>query len=156
MKTVLVFFALILLVIIVEILGGIMTRPGLIEWYPTLKKPFWTPPAWIFAPVWTVLYLMMSVAFFLVWRRRKHPLFKAAAWLWGIQLFLNLIWSGLFFSFQNAFLGLIDLILLAFSLFATVIVFWKISNWAGILMMPYLLWLLYAMSLNLAIWWMNG
>ena len=156
MKNSFVFLGFVAAVLSVEVLGGFFTSLGLGEWYSTLSKPQWTPPAWIFGPVWTLLYLLMALAIFLVWQRRDHPLYKTALTLWWVQLFLNFIWSALFFALKSPWMGLIDLTLLTLTVIATMIVFSRISRVAGALMIPYVLWLLYALTLNAAIWFRNG
>lgn len=160
MRSIFVFFGLILGILCVELLAGLLTAQGTGEWYQLLEKPSWTPPAWIFAPVWTVLYLMMAIAFFIVWKKRHLPSakgwFSLATTLFLLQLFFNLIWSGLFFTLKSPLLGMIDIIVLSITLFFTVYVFAKFSKWAAILMVPYLLWVLYAASLNIALWKLNG
>jgi len=128
-----------------------------LSWYDTLAKPDWTPPSWLFSPVWTLLYLMMTVAALLVWRKKGS--LRAAAFplgLFALQLFFNLIWSPLFFGLRNPGAAMVDLVLLWVALLATVIVFWRISLPAGVLLLPYLLWVSFAGVLNFAIWQMNS
>lgn len=146
----------ILLCIFVELGGGWMTSLSVHTWYPTLAKPSWTPPPWVFGPVWTYLYLTMAIAGWLIWKEvHNNNRSKLPLWLFGIQLGLNFIWSGLFFSLQNPFLGMIDICLLLLTLIITTVVFWDINKIAGLLMVPYLIWVSYATSLNIAIWILN-
>ncbi len=133
--------------------GGLF-RPG--EWYLHLQKPAWTPPGWIFAPVWTALYIAMAVAAWLVWRRAG---FRGAPVLLGFyvaQLVFNAAWSWLFFGLHRPGLGLVDILLLWAVLLVTTVGFWYVHRLAGALMTPYLLWVTFASSLNLAIWLLNA
>jgi len=140
------------LVFVVEFIAGLFTGVSVKSWYLTLNRPAWTPPAWIFGPVWTLLYIMMAVSLYLVWRKGGN---FAAYFFWGLQLFLNFIWSFLFFTMQSPLLGLIDIILLWSALLITLILFSRISVWAAILLLPYLAWVSYALALNAAIWVLN-
>ena len=135
--------------------GGLFTAGSVEQWYPTLQKPAWTPPSWLFAPVWTILYLMMAIAAWLVWRRRKAEKAKWALCLFILQLALNAAWSPLFFGLKNPLAGLLDIVPLWAAILATLIHFRKISAAAGALLVPYWLWVSYATALNGAIWWMN-
>ena len=135
--------------------GGLFTADSVAQWYTTLHKPAWTPPSWLFGPVWTILYLMMAIAAWLVWRRREVEKAKGALGLFILQLALNAAWSPLFFGLKNPLVGLLDIVLLWAAILATLIHFRKISTAAGALLIPYWLWVSYATALNGAIWWMN-
>lgn len=136
--------------------GGWATTQGVREWYPTLVKPFFNPPAWVFGPVWTLLYLMMGVAFFLVWRRaRRSPTAHRAMAAYGGQLFLNLLWSFLFFWFRSPGWALIEILALLSVLAWTTRLFFRESRTAGWLMTPYLVWVTFASILNASIWFLN-
>ncbi|MBN9376889.1 MAG: hypothetical protein BGO14_01815 [Chlamydiales bacterium 38-26] len=145
----LVFF--LVLCLSVEILGGWLTALSVRDWYPSLVKPPFTPPSWLFGPVWTLLYVLMAIAAWLVWRR-PH---RYELWLFGLQLFLNLSWSFLFFGLKNPFFALLDIVVLWFAIVATLIAFWKVDRRAGILFLPYLMWVTYAVYLNAGIWLLN-
>ena len=124
-------------------------------WYAALHKPVWNPPAWIFGPVWTVLYLMMGVAAWLVWCEGG---WKTRLWplrLFLVQLLLNAIWTPLFFGMHQIGLALVDIALLWLSLAATLIVFWRVRRPAGLLLIPYLAWVSFATFLNFTLWRMN-
>ena len=136
-------------------LGGLMTASGVSTWYPTLEKPAWNPPNGVFGPVWTALYAMMALAYWLVWRRRGLAGARAATALFAIQLSLNLAWSGLFFSLQRPDLALLDIFALLIALVWTTLEFHRHSRTAAALMVPYILWVSFALSLNAAIWWLN-
>lgn len=136
----------------VAALGGLATASSVAEWYPTLNKPSWNPPSWVFGPVWTTLYIMMAVAAWLVWKRGNSG---PAMILFFAQLALNLAWSFLFFGARSPWLGLVDIAMLWLALLATVIVFFKRDRLAGALMLPYLAWVSFASFLNFTIWRLN-
>lgn len=145
--------ALIVICFAVAGLGGMATTPSIPNWYAGLTKPPWTPPSWLFGPVWSVLYLSMTVAAWLAWRKGNAlvPLSLFAA-----QLTFNLAWSWLFFGLHNPGAGFIDIILLWAAIAATLIAFWRQSPVAGMLFVPYLAWVSFAAVLNFAIWRLNG
>lgn len=136
----------------VAALGSWVTLPSISSWYLSLAKPFFNPPNWIFGPVWTVLFIMMAIAWYIVWTNKKHhQTVKAGGELFTVQLVLNFCWSFLFFFLQNPFLALIDIVLLWGAILATLISFWRVSPLAGKLMIPYLGWVSFAAVLNGAI-----
>ena len=137
--------------------SGIVTRASIETWYPTLIKPSFNPPNWIFAPVWTLLYMMMGVAGGLIWSKSdiNKNLVKTALWLFAIQLILNALWSYLFFGLHSPMLAGMEIVLLWVMIFATYKQFAKIDNTAAYLMLPYLTWVSFAMILNANIWWLN-
>ena len=136
-------------------LGGIVTTPNIPTWYADLAKPAWTPPDWIFGPVWTLLYLMMAVSAWLVWRQTGFAGAKLPLGLFAIQLVLNSLWSVLFFGLQSPGASAVEIILLWAAILATLIAFWKRSNLAGGMLAPYLAWVSFAAALNFAIWRLN-
>jgi translocator protein len=135
--------------------GSAATLPRIRGWYAALAKPAWTPPDWLFGPVWTVLYLAMAVAAWIVWRRKGWAGSRASLSLFACQLGLNVAWSWLFFGLQDPALGFVDVVLLWMAIAATLAAFWRISIAAGLLLVPYLAWVTFAASLNFAIWRMN-
>lgn len=136
--------------------AGWATAQGVRDWYPALVKPPFNPPAWVFGPVWTLLYLMMGVAFFLVWRRVSvSPTSRGALAAFGVQLFLNFLWSFLFFRARSPGWALFEILLLWLALAWTVARFFRESRWAGWLMTPYLAWVTFATVLNASIWLLN-
>lgn len=137
-------------------LGAWLTSSGVEDWYPTLRKPTWTPPARVFAPVWTVLYLSMGVAAWLVWRRADGPERRTALVLFATQLVLNIAWSGLFFGLRRPGLAFGEIIVVWAAIAATLWAFSRVSPWAAGLFVPYLLWVAFAAALNGTIWWMNS
>jgi len=134
------------------ILAGLATASSVSTWYDTLTKPGFTPPNWLFAPVWTTLYFLMAIAAYLVWHKGINtPGIKRALVIFLLQLLFNGLWSILFFGLQSPVLGLVDIIILIILLVLTIIHFYRIKKWAAYLLVPYLLWVLYATALNMAI-----
>ncbi len=138
----------------VAALGGWLTSFGLKEWYPALHKPEWNPPGRIFGPVWAALYIMMSLAAWMVWMRHS-PLGKLALTLWAVQLALNLAWSALFFYMRQPGWAFAEIIILLVAIIATTASFFRISAWAGVLLIPYVAWVSFAAVLNFTVWRMN-
>lgn len=137
--------------------SGMVTRSAITTWYPTLIKPSFNPPNWIFAPVWSTLFVMMGVAAGLVWDRIEveKEAVKKALIFFAIQLALNALWSYLFFGLQNPMLAGLEIIVLWLMIFETYIQFAKINKIAGYLFIPYLAWVSFAAVLNGSIWWLN-
>ncbi len=129
-------------------------QPG--SWYASLQKPTWNPPSWLFGPVWTLLYILMAVAAWLVWREGGWRKQGAALGLFLFQWFLNALWSPLFFGLHRPDLALLDIALLWLSIAVTLVVFLRVKQAAGILLIPYLCWVTIATFLNFTIWRMNG
>jgi benzodiazapine receptor len=136
-------------------LGSLFTTPAISTWYATLRKPFFTPPNWIFSPVWISLFILMGISLFFVWRRQGHPQFKKALIFFFVQLILNVLWSLAFFGLRLPLLGFIDIILLWIAILLTIQNFLKVSKFAGVLLLPYLLWVSFATLLNLSLWVQN-
>jgi tryptophan-rich sensory protein len=137
-------------------IGSLVTTPNIGGWYAALHKPAWTPPNWVFGPVWTALYLAMAVAAWLVWRRTAWPESRGPLGWFLVQLALNAAWSWLFFGAKMPGAALAELIVLWVAIAVTLALFWRRSAVAGMLLVPYLLWVTYAATLNLAIWRLNG
>jgi len=136
-------------------LGSLFTTPAIPTWYATLKKPFFTPPDWIFSPVWISLFILMGISLFFVWRRQGHPQFKKALIFFFVQLILNVLWSLAFFGLRLPLLGFIDIILLWIAILLTIQHFSKVSKFAGVLLLPYLVWVSFATLLNFSLWILN-
>jgi translocator protein len=136
--------------------GGLVTTPNIPNWYADLAKPSWTPPDWIFGPVWSILYLSMAVAAWLVWRQAGLARAAVPMAMFGIQLLPNGLWSWLFFGLHSPGAAAADIILLWIAIAATTAAFWRRFTVAGILFVPYLIWVSFAGALNLAIWRLNG
>jgi len=126
--------------------GSIFTVSSVKTWYVTnLVKPSFNPPSWVFGPVWTTLFLLMGVALYLVWQKKK-----ISKWFW-IQLILNILWSGLFFGLKRPDLAFLEIIILWITILKTIVDFKKVNKSASWLLIPYLLWVSFAAFLNLAI-----
>jgi tryptophan-rich sensory protein len=141
---------------VVGIAGSVFTASSVAIWYNTLNKPLFSPPNWIFGPVWAVLYLLMGVSLYLVWSKgfgsKKG---KAALNFFIAQLFLNFLWSILFFGFHSPILALVDIAALWIMILLTIVKFLPISKTAAYLLIPYLLWVSFASLLNLSILMLN-
>lgn len=137
--------------------SGLVTRSSVQTWFPLLIKPSFNPPAWVFAPVWSFLYIIMGIAAGIVWSHIdfKREEVRKALLFFVIQLALNALWSLLFFGLKNPFLALIEIVLLWLMIYETYIKFGKIDKIAGYLFVPYLLWVSFATVLNAGIWWLN-
>lgn len=135
--------------------GYLLTNESVQTWYPTLNKPILNPPSWVFGPVWTLLYIMIGLALYLVRVTPNSYNKKTAITFFFIQLALNILWSFSFFMLQSPMLGLINIFILWVCIIITVYSFFAISNIAGWLLVPYLLWVTFASYLNLSIWLNN-
>jgi tryptophan-rich sensory protein len=139
------------------VIGSLFTAPNIPNWYAALEKPSFTPPSWIFAPVWLSLYTLMGISAFLVWRKGlSNPKVARALGVFLIQLILNALWSFLFFGLQSPLAGMIDIFFLLGVIILTAALFYRISNVAGILLIPYILWASFATVLNVAIYSLNS
>ena len=136
-------------------LGSVSTSSSLKSWYPTLKKPSWNPPNYLFAPVWTVLYLLMAVSAWMVWQRVSHQGISVPITLFLIQLLLNAAWSVIFFGLQSPRWAFVEVLCLWVAIACTMISFWSVSTLAAVLMLPYLAWVSFAAYLNGVIWRLN-
>jgi translocator protein len=142
---------------LIGVMGSLFTTAdSLGNWYANLNKPFFNPPNWIFGPVWTTLYIMMGISAFLIWRKGlDDKVVHIALVCFIIQLFLNAIWTPLFFGLRWPLLGLIDIILLLNAIIVTIFAFSKISRPAALLLIPYLAWVLFATVLNASLYLLN-
>ncbi len=147
----------VLLCLAVGFFSSLITRDNVLTWFPTIKKPFFNPPSWLFAPVWTLLYIAMGVAAGLVWNQifQTPEIVKKALLFFGIQLVLNAFWSYIFFGLHNILLALIEIILLWLLIFETYKQFRIINKTAGYLFIPYLAWVSFATVLNASLWYLN-
>ena len=138
-------------------LSSLVTRDSVLTWFPTVNKPFFNPPSWVFAPVWTMLYIAMGVAAGLVWAQiiTQPATVKKALLFFAIQLLLNAGWSYIFFGLHNPLLALVEIVLLWLFIFETYKQFKAINKIAGYLFIPYLAWVSFATLLNGSIWWLN-
>jgi tryptophan-rich sensory protein len=124
-------------------------------WYSSLNKPSWNPPPWIFGPVWSLLYMMMAVAAWLVWRKGGWKRHGRTLGLFFLQWLLNALWTPIFFGMHRSGLAFAEIIMLWIVLAATLRLFWQVSKLAGVLLVPYLAWVSFAAALNFAIWRLN-
>lgn len=138
-----------------SVIGGAITATSVGTWYPTLDKPWFNPPDWVFAPVWTLLYIFMAVAAWRVWRTPRSPARRNALLLFAVQLVLNVVWSLLFFGLQQIGMALVEITTLLVAIVANAIVFRRLDGVAGVLFVPYVLWVGYATLLNLSLWLLN-
>lgn len=139
------------------ILGTFFTTPAIPGWYAGLAKPDLAPPNWVFGPVWTTLFFLMGVALYLVW---THPTARAedrnkALMLFGGQLLLNVLWSGVFFGLESPGWALLEIFVLWWSILVTIMAFRRVSRTAAWLLVPYILWVSFAAYLNYSIWALN-
>ncbi len=145
------------------VIGAVFTTPSIPTWYAGLARPLFSPPNWIFGPVWTTLFALMGISFFLIWK--DYSLIRAnrrvvQIWKWGVsffilQLILNTLWSIIFFGLHNPGGAFAEIIILWLAILATIIAFAKISRIAAWLLVPYILWVSFAGYLNYAIWMLN-
>jgi tryptophan-rich sensory protein len=151
------FLVAVLPVVAVSVAGSLVTTPNIPNWYAGLAKPGFTPPNWLFGPVWTTLYIMMAYA---VWRilslPKEQPGRTAAFTTFFVQLALNCLWSFAFFGAHSPLAGLVVIAALIVSILATIRAFWPLDRIAAWLLVPYLAWVSYATALNGAIWHLNG
>jgi tryptophan-rich sensory protein len=141
--------------LLVGVSGSLVTATSVRDWYPLIQKPWWTPPSAAFGPVWTVLYLMMGVSAWLIWRNTVEGARRMALLIFVTQLVLNSTWSFLFFGLRSPGWAALEIVLLWCSIVATMLAFARISRLAAGLLLPYLSWVSYAAALNVAIWNLN-
>ena len=137
------------------LLGNLATMPQIPTWYAGIAKPPWTPPDWLFGPVWSLLYAMMAVAAWLIWRQSDWKTAKSPLLWFAAQLILNSLWSILFFGMQKPAWSMVEVFFLWLAILMTVRAFWPVSRLAAGLLVPYLLWVSFASVLNVAIWQLN-
>ena len=143
------------LCLVASVIGGAITATSVGTWYQTLDKPAFNPPDWVFAPVWTALYVMMAVAGWRTWRRAGFDRGGRALTVFAAQLGLNVLWSFLFFGLERIDLALAEIVILLIAIIANTAMFWRIDRWAGVLFVPYVLWVAYATTLNASLWLLN-
>ena len=136
------------------VFGSFFTVSAIPGWYATLNKPWFTPPGWLFGPVWLSLYTLMGIALYLVWQKGLGKN-RLAAGVFGVQLGLNALWSFLFFGLQNPFLGLLNILALWVMIALSIWAFYKVDRRAGHLLLPYIVWVSIATALNYYVWILN-
>ena len=142
-------------VVIASGIGGLASTSSA-EDYAGLQQPSWAPPSWVFGPVWTLLYAMMALAAWLVWRTGPSPESRRALSLYAIQLVLNAAWTPLFFGLGWHGVAFVEICALLLVLVATVVLFWRRTVVAGLLLVPYVAWTAFALGLNFAVWQLNN
>ncbi len=141
----------------VGFLGSYFTRPEIDTWYQSIEKPSWQPPSWAFGPVWTTLYVMMGVAFYLVWKNESRSRNRKLAMIfWSMQLVLNFFWSYIFFNQHKLGLAVVEIIALWIFIFITIILFGRVNKLAAWLMVPYISWVSFASLLTYTIYTLNS
>ena len=138
------------------VIGSFFTIPKITGWYATLQKPSFTPPNWLFGPVWTTLFALMGVSLYWIWGFRLEKNFKRAISFFGVQFVLNILWNFFFFGLQNPLIGLIEIILLWIAIAVTIFEFYKLSKKAGLILLPYIIWVSIATVLNYYILVLNA
>lgn len=152
---------LVLCIIICEaagVIGSVFTNMSVYTWYPTLVKPWFTPPGWVIGIVWIILFILMGIALFFVWRsdmRLRDSHIRNAIVVFGEQLIINILWSAAFFGLQSPLLGLAVIFVLWVLILATIVMFWQVSRDAALLLVPYILWVSFAGFLNYNLWLLN-
>jgi tryptophan-rich sensory protein len=148
--------AAVLSCIIAGSLGSLVTITGPGTWYAGLVKPWFTPPGWVFGPVWITLFTLMGIALYLVWQEgMEKPDVRKAVAIFGAQFFLNILWSFLFFGLRSPLAGLADIVLLWLTIAATIAAFYRVNKTAAYLLVPYLAWVTLAAALNGTIYFLN-
>lgn len=136
-------------------IGGIATASGVNDWYLTIVKPSFNPPNYLFGPVWSFLYLLMGVSFYLILKSPKNHFRKPAIYIFLTQLGLNFLWSFIFFKFQLLGVAFIEILLIWISILTMILIFRRINKTASYLQIPYILWVSFASVLNGSIWYLN-
>jgi benzodiazapine receptor len=147
--------AFVALTFAISALGAWVTAGSVATWYPTLVKPPFNPPAWVFAPVWSALYLMIAIAGWRAWRRGPGARVRLALTVYAVQLALNLSWSFVFFGAREIGLALAVIAALLAAILANAWLFWRLERFAGALLLPYAAWVSFATLLNAALWRLN-
>lgn len=156
LKTVLLFIFSIFICQLAGFIGSFFTIRAIPTWYASLNKPYFNPPGWIFAPVWTILYSLMGIALFLILSKgMEKQSVRIAVGIFAAQLMLNALWSIIFFGLKNPFFAFVEIIFLWFAILASIIAFFRLSRTAAILLIPYLLWVSFAAVLNFYLWNLN-
>lgn len=135
------------------IIGSFFTASAIPTWYATLNKPSFSPPNYLFGPVWVTLYALMGIATYIVWSSGKKV--KNILNLFWVHLFFNATWSIAFFGLQNPLLGLVNIVILWVLIIAVIYKYWQVNKWAGVLLLPYLAWVSFATFLNYNLWLLN-
>ena len=155
MKKIIKFILCVFFPLLVGSVSGILTASKIETWYKMLNKPFFNPPNYLFGPVWTLLYILMGISFYMILQSTKSSNSHNAVGVFLVQLTLNFIWSFLFFKFQLLGIAFIEILILLAGIISMIYIFYKINKTAAILQIPYLLWVSFASILSGCIWWLN-
>ena len=154
-RTITALFICLLLPLAIGGISGYATASGIHDWYITLHKPSFNPPNYLFGPVWTLLYLLMGVSLFIIWRSNQGRKRNEALKIFAIQITFNFLWSFLFFRFNLVGVAFMDILVIWFSIVLMIFIFRRVNKIAAYLQIPYLLWVTYATTLHGAIWLLN-
>ncbi len=138
------------------LIGSIFTFSSIPTWYASLVKPSFSPPNWIFGPAWTILYALMGISLYIVWKKGFNKKTKFAFYLFGAQLILNSLWSIIFFGLRSPLYAFIEIVVLWILILLTIVTFYRISKTSAMLLLPYIVWVSFALILNLSILQLNG
>lgn len=145
-------FLCIFVCLVAGFIGSIFTTSSIPTWYASLNKPFFSPPNWLFGPVWTLLYVLMGVSLYMILQKKKS---KPALVIFGVQLMLNIIWPIIFFGLKNPLLAFVEIVALWTAILLTILKFRKISRTAAYILIPYICWVTFAAILNISIFILN-
>lgn len=137
------------------LLGSLFTAPAIPKWYTSLQKPSFTPPSWLFSPVWIFLYVLMGLTLYILWQAHSRREVKTARVFFAIQLILNVLWSVIFFGLKSPMAAFIEIIVLFLAILLTILISFKVSKTAGYLLLPYIIWVSFAAVLNYFFWKLN-
>lgn len=139
----------------IGVIAGMFTAQAVPEWFASLNRPWFSPPNWVFGPVWTFLYLLMGISFFLIWKQEANRSRQLALVVYFVQLLLNFAWSFIFFYFKMIGLALVEIVLLWLTIVAMLVLFYRVKPAAAYLNVPYLLWVTFATILTAGYFWLN-
>jgi translocator protein len=138
------------------IIGSVFTMPKIATWYSNLQMPWFTPPNWVFGPVWTTLFALMGISLYFLWYKKSDKKFRAAMYIFSAQFFVNIFWNFLFFGLESPLLGLVSIIIMWVLIALTIKEFYRISKKAGIVLIPYIIWVSIATALNFYVLVLNA
>jgi len=151
-------FKLVMSLIICQLagfIGSLFTAPAIPNWYASLQKPSFTPPSWLFSPVWIFLFVLMGLTLYILWQADSKKEAKIALLFFALQLILNMLWSVIFFGLRSPMWAFIEIIILWLAIFLTIWKSLKVSKAAGYLLLPYIIWVSFAAILNCSLWKLN-
>jgi translocator protein len=137
------------------IIGSVFTMPKIASWYTTLQMPWFTPPNWVFGPVWITLFTLMGISLYMIWEKKSDKRFRTSMYIFGAQFFVNIFWNFLFFGLESPMLGLVSIVILWALIALTIEEFYRISKKAGLILLPYIIWVSIATALNFYVFILN-